>query len=216
MPAGKIVRVPRKNSAKAVANKALREVNKLKQNVEMKYTETVDSVVSTGTWSLVGNDYLTMAQGDSSITRDGEKATLQSIEVKGFVEPDGDIAEGSLIRVVLYWTADPTAFTLSAPMESDSIISFYNLNYKPKIRVLMDRTLNIGASLNAQATGTALSSYRYATFSKKIKLRKQLRWDTGTSVPTNGKLVLITIARNPLGADYPVLTTNIRCLFSDD
>lgn len=216
MPAGRLIKVKSKPTAKAVANKALREVRKLKAGEELKYSETVDSTVSTASWAVVGNDFLTIAQGDSAITRDGEKMTLQSVHIKGIVEPDGDCDEGSLVRVVAYWQSDLSTFSLPLPMETNSVISFYNANYKGKIRVLMDKTINVGPATTVASTGVALSSYRYATFEKRLKLRKMIRYDTGSSTPTNGRITILVIGRNPLGANYPIVDTNVRCYYTDN
>lgn len=192
MPMGKLVRVAKaKPSAKSMASKALREVSKLRQTEELKFMDTFDTSAATTSWSLVGNDYLNLAQGATATTRVGEAATLESVHIRGDVRPALTNEQSSIARVVVYYTEDDTALTLPDPMESDSVYAFRDLSLTGKVRILWDRTFVLAPAVSA--AGVDLAGTKIIPFEKHIKLRKVIRYETGSSIPVNGKLAVIWI-----------------------
>lgn len=216
MPAGKLVKISTgKRTTKQVANLALREVRKLKKSQELKYFDTDDTSTVSATWAVVGSDYLDMAQGDTSNTRDGDKINLRSIHLKGSYTPSTTLDVSQMIRLALYWVPDNVALAQPAPFTDSSVNAFRDVAYTGLVRVLWDRVFIVSPKVDNQATPIDLS-YKKVYFDKNIKLSKILSYNSDvSSVPLDGKLVLMHMCDAVGGGTASSLAVRIRVRYTD-
>ncbi len=204
---------PGHRSAAFTARKALREVNKLKRGIEQKFLDKTDSSGTTTAWALLGSDFLVIPQGSGVGTRDGQKVTLKSVDLRGTVTPSVTSQVGHLVRVVMYFVNDNVLPTLPIPMASASVNSFVDIPEKrgKTLRILFDRSFSVPDTFDGTA-GTG--GDKIFSFHKHIKINKQLEYGDSSSLnPVNGLLAILIISAS--ATTVPVVATNVRVNYTD-
>ncbi len=189
----------RRRGAKAIAHKALREVNKIKSNIEHKFLEV--TIAQTPVAGTEGVTHLTpITDGTDAFERVGSMVSLKSIQIRGtigLVDPTGTF-ENEVVRLLVFIDKNGEAVhtTLDDVLLDAAVLeSMRQPQHMNDFRVLMDKTITLqNLSLNTD------SSLRFFSFFKRFKRPIQIRFDgvAGTAVEENqlylGVQVLQSIA----------------------
>lgn len=198
-------------SAKKTANKALREVNKLKRAQEVHFKDTADNLACTTSWAQVGSDYLAISEGDGFDERDGNQILVKSVYLKGDIRrPALTVdATGTVARVIMFWDRNATLPAVPNPMKTDDVHSFFDSDYRQNVKVLYDRTFVFGP-VEFTTDGVAIGSPNIHSFSKWVKLNKKVSYADASTSSTSGRLCIMQISE---GGQLPVTNLNLRVVY---
>ncbi len=125
---------------------------------EMKFKDTdVSDAVVTAT--MVINQILVIAQGNTESERIGRKLTIKKIHVKGQVKLASQTAANATANTVIMMLVQDTqtngaAFTATDLVETDDYKSFRNLAQSSRFKILYKKTITLNAQ-GGVATGAA-------------------------------------------------------------
>lgn len=138
----------RKSAKKKVATKQYVK-NMLNKVQEIKYYDEADTIAISTTGSVVCVS--DMAQGDTDITRDGDKIILKSMQLRGTMAyAAADV--NNLIRIIVFqWfpvdtAADPSAAAILQQTGTFGIVSPYNHDQRNQFHILADRTFLLNSA----------------------------------------------------------------------
>lgn len=189
-------------STKKIAEKALHEVKKIKGAIETKYTSVSDTGTSTAAWQLLFTDALNVAQGDTNITRTGNKITTTSIDWRFFIEA-GSLDPGHMRVVLFLWNSDSDP-VVPDPFISDGILVYKDPIFNGKCKILYDKFHYVGPD-----APVAKMVHKF------FKVRKTLMYDGTTAVtPEKWKLCCAYIGE-AYSTNFPVLTSVCKINFVD-
>ncbi len=138
-----------------------------------------------------------IAEGDDSLTRDGEIAEIASIELKVKIQGDPDAILGGDSRILLVRAVknvEGVLPTIGEILESDSSFAYPNQNNRGDFKIFLDRTVIQQAP--DRATTAKLSYFEYF---KRFTTPLKLTWDGGGA----------TIADTERGHWFIVLLSNL-------
>ncbi len=151
-----------------------------------------------------------IAQGNTTITRDGAQCTVIGIDFRYFVRIN-TIAVASIVRVMLVLDrqTNQLVYGIADLMEDssirDNIVSPMNLDNNRRFQILYDRVHSL-----------SINGVRGAFVRKFIKKDIVLRYDASTPAIadlTQNSLSLVHMSDEI--ANFPVLTTSVRLRFLD-
>ncbi len=176
--------------AKAIAKKALREVNKIKSNIEVKFQEeTISKSPVAGTAGIQHISKLAEGVGDNQ--RLGNQVSAVSLQIRGSIEmsnPTG-IFENELVRIIVF--IDKDAETLKTDLDDlllDTTVFFSMRDpaHMNDFRVLMDKTITLqNLSLSTD------SSLRFFSFFKRFKRPIKIKFDAPAESDTEENAIYI-------------------------
>lgn len=131
-----------KSTASAVANKALREVQKLKQSVEVKH---LDIVGNDGSLAVLGTttDIFNPSTGTGDNARIGDKVTLKRVSMRMKIEAlPAAVKRYGFVRVIILFinTLTTTIPSVTEILRSSVPYSLYNINTPVNYKVIHDQT----------------------------------------------------------------------------
>lgn len=198
-------------SKKQVATKEY-VVNKLKREIEHKYLDInevpVNIVLGTGFMERLTS----ISQGQTDITRVGDKATLTSLNLK-YQITGGDAT--NLLRVIVYqWHPNST---LAAPTAANvmqyfnigdnrEVLSPYTHDYKGQFTILFDRL----HSTTLVGSNQAISWQGYVSLRRA---RKQLEFTAGGQEAANH--IYLLVLGDSTAVTHPTFTYLARVMFTD-
>lgn len=191
-----------------------RQVLSLKRMVNVEF-KNHDNLIVTGTNVGDATGVITqlsnIAQGDTTISRDGSQCKIVSILIKGFVEIHAS-ATNTVVRLMLiqdkqtneaiYATSD----LLSDVSTVDSVVASRNLDNTHRFRILWDKQITLSN------TGQGI---KFFNFYKKVQIL--LRYDNAAAAITSltqNSLSLLRISNE--ATNEPGIVANIRVRFIDN
>ncbi len=187
----------RGRGAKAIAKRALREVNKIKSNIETKHfiqTQAMSPVAGTATIAHLS----AISGGDTVQSRDGDMVSAKSLQIRGtiqLIDPTGTF-ENDVVRIIVFIDKNGEVVRtdldelLDDPTNLNALRDPTHMN---DFRVLMDKTVTFqNLSLNTD------SSIRFFSFFKRFKRPIKIRWlnTTGTNVEENQFYIGVQVAKS--------------------
>lgn len=134
-----------RNSTRQKASVALRMIRRLKNEVEVKSCTGDVNLTCNAAGSLWVFQHLNaVAQGDTELTRDGNKTMMKSLSTNLLIESTG-AETGFLIRVIIFYDrkpagALPTAATLFLDDQPHTIYNWQG-NSKGRYQIIYDRMM---------------------------------------------------------------------------
>ncbi len=194
------------NKALYLAKKAMSMLNveKKEHNIILTDATIIDGI---GAIQQLSN----IAQGDTTLTRDGAQCKLVSIYIKGFLEMSAS-ATSTTVRLMLIWDKQTnqaiyaTTDLLLNATEKDSVVSPLNLNNKYRFVVLWDRLFSMSI------TGTQTIHF---TYFKKLNI--VLRYDASTTAIadlTTNSISMLRVSSEV--TNVPLMTISQRLRFIDN
>ncbi len=203
-------RFGRRRGAKAIARKALREVNKIKSNIETKHfiqTQAMSPVFGTETVRHLS----AIDSGDSVQQREGNMVSVKSLQIRGTIEltdPSG-IFENEIVRIIIF--TDKTGEVvrtdlddvLDVPASLNAVRDPIHMN---DFRILMDKTVTF-QNLNTNTN----SSLRFFSFFKRFKRPIKIKWlnITGTNVEENQFYIAAQVDRTAVANSVEINSRSI-------
>ncbi len=194
------------------ASKALAMAKYLKGlvNVERKNHDSVGTNVARSSTIAIVN-LTSIAQGDTTVTRDGSSCKIVSIDFRYFITQNASAAN-TLVRVMLvldkqtnqalYATTD----LLADVSTSDSIVSLRNLDNQVRFSVLYDKVHAFSI------TGRGSSSHKfYKTCQYKIRFD-----NAAAAITSNPGLSLSLLVVSNEATNTPLMTHFLRLRFVDN
>jgi len=174
-----------RKSTKAMASLALKKVNLLEKQVEVKNVDfsIVDSTVAQAGFI---QELFTISQGDTSETRDGDKVWVKRI---GFNYGIRTVAASTVSGAGGYWRLlicklpqSNTTVAITDILESASVTSLYKKESDVKYNVVFNKVGYLGGA-------TSVNSQIASTQSEYIKIGQTLRIGKGYEADTSGSLI---------------------------
>ncbi len=169
----------------------------INRSKELKFVETDTStntpIGGTGLVILISG----IAEGDTSLTRDGEVAEIASIELKVKLQGDADAIAGSENRIILVRAVkniEGVLPSIDEVLATDSTFSFPDQDSRGDFKIYLDRTV-LQQSPNV-ATHTRISYFEYY---KRFKTPLKITFDGANA----------TIADAERGHWFIILLTNV-------
>ncbi len=203
----------RKMSVAQQASSALRKVNKIQRSIELKHSDTNSTTNVTD--SGVSINLSNISQGDTEVTRTGDKITIKGINCRYDVRFNPTVTVPQTVRVVLL-QAHTTDAQVTLP-----ITDFYDI-----VAAAGEETLaptKWGSSIRARTLydkshvlfDLANNDFqvRREFFIPSSKLRDTI-YTPGASIVEKGLLNLL-VWSDEASANEPIFRVNIRVVFSD-
>ncbi len=164
-----------RSGAKAIARRALREVNKIKSNIETHFLNgafSVSPVFAAPTVTHIS----AITAGDAVGNRSGDMVSMVSLQIRGAIEltdPTG-IFENECVRIIVF--IDKTGEVVRTDLDElladeNTLLSMRDAVHMNDFRVLMDKTVTFqNLSLNTD------SSLRFFQFFKRFKRPVKIRY----------------------------------------
>ncbi len=125
---------------------------------EIKFHDVdVDDATIAANGTIAKSSILTIAQGDTSVTRSGRQIFVKSILWRYQIQlPNATAAGGSSdsVRVIMYLDrqANRAAATVTNILASDNYLSFKNLHVGSRFGILYDKTHSLNSSISGDGT----------------------------------------------------------------
>jgi hypothetical protein len=177
---------------------------------------------------------INIAQGTTDTERIGDKVLITSIQLHmqytlGFdtvnINPDGTTLlttylQGAIFRYILFWDHTNSIDTVTkvigtATTEQWLFMNGYEVDYRPNITILCDRTF----VCNPSGGGTNCLQYKYFTCIKNFSRGVRMQYNAGTTTVNKNalKLLLITNVETTESNDVkPDVLVNARIYYQDD
>lgn len=163
-----------------------------------------------------------IAAGDDFNNRDGRQVKIQSVELRGLIQPElSTFMVPHLARLMLVWDAAPNSAaavaTMTQILTAASATSFPNVNNSQRFTVLKDMTWAFGVINNTATQAFAVDS-AVASVHWYQKLDEITIYDgtTGTiDEIQNGALLLVVIGDQAAASAVTTFTGGARVRFKD-
>ena len=207
----------KRKSVKKKVKTNTRRINKL-VNAQKSYVDNVYNFSINGTTGSITNIGLnTISQGNALSQRIGDKITLKSITINGFVQNAlSTLAADAFnnIRVILIQLSQPnltaTPLAVTDFLEIANYLSLYKKRPNYKFKVLFDKHWMTNSQTSGGATWQPVNPFR-KHFKMNVNFPKGLDVTyapgTGTPIANNLKLVLIS---DSLAVPHPTLNIYSR------
>jgi len=159
-----------------------------------------------------------IAVGDDNTSRDGRQCTMTSVQVRGYVAPEGIAAQAPIsCRLMLVWdnaVNSGAIATIAQILTAATGQSFPLIDNANRFTILCDKRFFIGAA-NTTATQTyADQTGEIVEIYKKLNLVTQYSGTTAAiGSIQNGGLLMVTVGDAATGGSF-ALSTRVR--FTDD
>ncbi len=205
-----------RRGAKSIAIKALREVNKIKSNIETKFLVTPINFTSilAGTPQVL--QLTDINTGDTVSSRDGNMISLKSVNIRGIMgvnDPTGT-AENEVFRLLLFIDKEGEVVRtdLDELLETQTAINgLRDPVHMGDFRVIMDKlitTQNLSLSTNV--------SFRSFQVFKRFKRPIKVRYlDTVGTNPEANQLYFATMVHNNAAASSTTFVGRCIVKFTD-
>ncbi len=190
---------------------ALREVNKLKAQIEIKtiFFQQNQVIPAAGTAQL--NSILIVSAGDAQNQRDGDKVVVTSVSMRYRIETDLTETEDALYRVLLVYDRRPNGAlaAIDAVLQNSDWNGLYesgDSRYRGRFQILMDRSITLGGS-----NGMGLSEVHGDKFYIKRSFKHEYNSTSGAIASLmRGNFILISLST---GRHTQSSTLNCRFAF---
>ncbi len=205
----------RRKGAKAIAKKALREVNKIKQSIETKWHSIAVTAASVVAGTPVVEHLTDIDQGDSAQLREGNHVNIQSLQIRGAIKLDDPtgVFENELIRIIIFIdkTGEAVRTTVTNLLIAANLVNIRHPVHMNDFRVLMDKTMTLqNLSLNSD---TSLKFFQYF---KRFKRTIRCKWLDGTgSNPEENQLYFAILVNSNLLANAVSFAGRAMIKFTD-
>lgn len=155
-----------------------------------------------------------IAQGDTSLDREGLQIRLQSINIRGFAI--GNLNAGASIvrlRLILFQDMEQhgTIAAVTDVLETADVLAFKEHDSKPRFKILWDRLYD----LTAQGDSTnPVYKIRYVKYYKRLKGRKAWFSTSAATQAAQGKGNIYMLLIGDQATDYPTIDVNCRIRFT--
>ncbi len=206
----------RRRGAKAIAVKALREVNKIKSNIESKFKTTAMTVASVVAGTPSVTQLTDIDVGDTVNNREGNMASLQSINIRGVFtldNPTGTV-ENEIVRVIIFIDKEGEVVRTDLDEVLDLQTTINGLRdpiHMGDFRVLLDKTMTFqNLSL---ATDSSLKPFSYF---KRFKRAIKCKWISGTgTAPEANQIYMAIQVSTTVGANTLAYIGRVIVKFTD-
>ncbi len=162
-------------------------------------------IANTGILFVINNP----GQGDTDITRDGDKLMAKRIEVRGYLLVNNtSVDQTNKIRILLLWDKQVTIATIADVFESvnnaNSPNAMWNHDLRKRFLILYDKSFVVNLNSNGMVQ-----------FHINKKLNKIVTFEAGTTTINTGCLSLVVVSNEAAGGDKPTITFTSRLSFID-
>lgn len=191
-----------------------RRTKKEKKWIDQNHTDVI-----TTAWDQILLRPLTyISQGDGNGTRVGNKVSLVSLHIKGFLTVND---ETNIVRImcVRFGRANPSQIQVQEVLDDSGapspnhLISFKKRNGNLSYDFLWDKTFLLAGNNTSDATVGSRTQYR---FSKSVNLTKtpMVTWDDNAdTTPSNGFIYLIASSDSTVSG--PTVNVQTRLIYTD-
>lgn len=175
---------------------------------EIHYFDTNDtSDISTTAVAIAANS---MAQGDTIVTRTGNKIQMTAIELRvALANKAATSANKCRIIVVYDKNPDAATATLATVLENSTVTDFPAKGQKSRFKILLDETI----VLNQTTTTPAQKAFWHKFLRIKNSAQLAAYPDGSAAAPITGALNVYTIGDVAAGANAASSNVNIRLYF---
>lgn len=205
----------RRRGGKKLGKRQVATVKKLiARRQELKYRDYGGSYAPTTTGVMY--QITTIPQGDTDITRDGDRLYLKKIYMRGELMANTDTY--NFVRLILFqWkpTVSPATVSeilLDGPSGSPDTLSHYSHDHRQNYRILYDKVMKVIGPASAAATPNTAATVRNFAGVIYPKLH-QLQYLGGTTNGTSQVYMLIISDSNVV--PHPTLNLNFKMMFTD-
>lgn len=146
-----------------------------------------------------------LAQGVDINNRIGNKVVFKSIYIRGAISAGATPTAGAIRTVVVYdKQSNGTAPTMAQMFTATDMTAFNNLQFRDRFVVLKDDTDYI------EAAGRSVIPY-----SAYIRCNLEGLFNSGSSTPQTGSIVVCTFGSNAAGVTAPIMAYTARVRFVD-
>lgn len=191
---------------------------------ELKYLDLPGLSLATGTDVAVVNDGSSgpvqllngVANGATAVTREGKQCYWKSVEVSGFIKPDGAASDNQRNDLYIFWDHQPG---VNVPAKTDFFAgatpvagSPHNLDYRERFVTLAHITIPMSQTAAGVSGGESSKPFNIY---KKINYRTTFKGDTAAlgSIST-GAMYLVAMGTATAAADC-VFVGSARLRFSE-
>lgn len=212
-----------------------KKIKTIDRDIEVKWKDVMNDTFIMSPVSIV--DLLNpLAQGNTSITRLGDKVQATSIQGRYCVFNDNDNLVPNIWRVIIFWDRGPKG---AAPIFSDildtttmtsaasnTVYAPYNLKNVPRFKILYDQSgiIQVNQQLTtvlagATTTTTAVLTQSSNVYHFKIPLKRIVNYGLGNAgtvadISQNG-LFGLYLSDIPAASQPPAIVIGTRFLFKD-
>jgi len=186
----------------------------LSKQVETKY-HLYSLSAGSATTSAALASMTAIPQGDTDITRDGDRLYLKKVYIRGFIAV-GDIT--NVVRMVVFqWkpATTPTASDvfLTGPSGSIDVFSHYSHDTRQQFKILHDRTFTmIGNGGAPEEPYTPVSTRKFSMIISR-KFNRQQQFIAGGTTGTN-QLYVVYLS-DSFASPNPAVTITAKTMFTD-
>lgn len=197
---------PKRKTALPIAMKALREVNKLKEDIEVKYHDTI-----TGPTTITSSGDITrIAQIPSDTTnqgRIGDSVKTGHVELRITFETSTAQVAGTAVRMILFRgkKENQVLYTSADILDASGIRSPYNFTERNRFTVLKDVTFTMDDLTVGGKNKNSMVLFK--------KLVGKITFGAGNSNYENGGVYLLFIT--DVAANQPNYKIHSRVTFTD-
>ncbi len=209
MPAGRMYKyksrsLPRKSMT---VSRVKRIVNASRE--KKHHDEAIASTEINTTGAIV--DLLTVAQGDSDLTRDGDQLYLTNFSLKYYVNREANATGFDIVRVLLFqWKPrDDEDVPTLAKVISTSVppMGHYGMDNKGRFKILYDKIHALG-----DADGALSSITRNVSISKALLKKVQFN---AASTDGYNKVYIGFLGATATGVNASSIVASSRAIFTD-
>lgn len=189
----------------------MKRLNRLERGYGKELKTHDISYSATVTNSAVIGMLTNIAQGDTSITREGLKIDPKYLSIKAFFNTDASATVTSFVRLIIFQDREQhgTVPAVTELLESSDYASFYEHDTKPRFKILLDKVVS-PALVAAGRDRTAI--YKSIKFGKYAKIHYS---GTTNLQASQGKNNIYYCTISSSTANHPYLTLRTRFRFTD-
>lgn len=182
------------------------------EGASSKEVKTHDVAFSFSPDNSGGIQFLTnIAQGDTSLTREGLVIKLLSIQCKGYCEANASQTGPVIVRMLLVKDrynlgANPAVTDI---LESASVIAFKEHDEKRRFQILWDKAFPISVNDTSIERATTLKYYKKFKKPQRVDYRS-----TGSVVANAGSCNMFLLMISNVATNLPTLELNFRFKFT--
>lgn len=181
---------------------------------ELKYLDTVTNAYSISTSGAIFQ-LCSIPQGDTDISRDGDRVYLKKMYVRGTVRVND---ETNIVRLIFFQWKPNTAATiaqilLNGPSGSPDVQSNYAHDQRQMYKILYDKTWVLAGPGTTPETPVTPTTTRHFQCILSRGLIRQLQFTAGTTTGTN-QIYYLALSDSSIGA-HPTLSMSTKVMFTD-
>lgn len=185
---------------------ALKKIRRLENDFEYKSHDSADTSQDISIDGFVV-PLTSIAEGDTSITRDGKNVTIKSIEIKAFIKSVS--AQNAFLRIALVLSRNGGTPTVDDIYDSSHPQYRSPRNIDQMQRYIVLKEWNKGVFSDASPEWTKVLYYKRLSYKTRYV-------DNTASAPLSNSLSLIFLSDTPAIGDKPTVSYTVRLRFIDN